>query len=322
MALPWDVPIMQAPVGPATTTRLVGAVCRAGGLGTLAASWTEPAVLRKQVRELRASVGPSFCVNLVLDFDQRARLDAVLDEGVELVSFSWGVDGGFIREAHDAGARVLVQVGDVAAAREAADAGADIVIAQGVEAGGHVEGTTPLLELLGALRPILDLPIVAAGGIADGASARAAVAAGADGVACGTAYLVAPEADVHPDYLERLLRSVASDTVLTTVFDIGWPDAPHRVIRNDTFVAWETAGTPGRGSRPGEDDVIASRSGNHVVRYSDAQPTRDTAGEIGSMALYAGMSVGLVHGRASAEDITRGIARGLSVGGRYRDDRS
>jgi nitronate monooxygenase len=263
---------MQAPVGPATTTRLVKAVSRVGALGTLAASWTEPAELRKQVQDVRVSVGRRFCVNLVLAFDQRARLDVVLDEGVRFVSFSWAIDTEFIQEAHDAGAVVLVQVGDIGAAREAAEAGADVIVAQGVEAGGHVQGTTPLVDLLDALRPILDLPIVAAGGIADGASARAAVAAGAAGVACGTAFLAAFEADVHPDYLARLLRAVGSDTVLTTAFDIGWPDAPHRVIRNDTLANWNAAGKPTRGSRPGEDEVIATRAGTAVVRYSDAQP--------------------------------------------------
>ncbi|MBA2296539.1 MAG: nitronate monooxygenase [Actinobacteria bacterium] len=313
MVLPWDVPVVQAPVGPATTTRLVKAVSSVGALGTLAASWTEPDVLRKQLQELRASAGPRFCVNLVLTFDQRPRLEVVLDEGVRFVWFSWGIEAALIRRAHDAGAVVLVQVSDVEAAREAADAGADVIVAQGVEAGGHVQGTTPLLELLGALRPTLELPIVAAGGIADGASAHAAIAAGSDGVACGTAFLAALEADVHPDYLERLFRSVASDTVLTKVFDIGWPDAPHRVIRNDTFVNWDLAGRPARGSRPSEDDVIATRSGIPVLRYSEAQPTADTAGEIGSMALYAGMSVDMVHHRASAEDITREIARGLPL---------
>ena len=302
---------MQAPIGPATTAELVKAVSGVGALGTLAASWTEPALLRAQLQELRASAESHFCVNLVLAFDQRERLGVVLAHGVPFVSFSWGIDAALIRQAHDAGALVLVQVGDATAAREAAEAGTDVIVAQGVEAGGHVQGATPLLELLGALRATVDLPIVAAGGIADGASARVAIDAGADGVACGTAFLAAHEADVHPDYLARLFRSAAADTVLTTAFDVGWPDAPHRVVRNGTFVSWETAGSPARGRRPGEGDVIATRSGTPIVRYSDAQPTMSTAGDIESMALYAGMSVGVVHQRASAEHITREIARGF-----------
>ena len=231
MVVPWGVPLMQAPVGPATTLELACAVSGVGALGTVAASWAEPASLRTQVRDIRAVVGSRFCVNLVLAFDQRERLKVVVEEAVGFVSFSWGIDAGLIEQAHAAGVVVLVQVGDIAGGLEAAAAGADLVIAQGIEAGGHVQGTMPLVELLDGLRPLLDLPIIAAGGIADSGSARAALDAGADGVACGTAFLAAREADVHPAYLDRLLHADAPDAVLTTAFDIGWPDAPHRVLR-------------------------------------------------------------------------------------------
>jgi NAD(P)H-dependent flavin oxidoreductase YrpB (nitropropane dioxygenase family) len=158
------------------------------------------------------------------------------------------------------------------------------------------------------MRTVLKLPIVAAGGIGDVASARAALEAGADAVACGTAFLVAHEADVHPTYTDRLLQAAATDTVLTTVFDVGWPDAPHRVLRNDTYTTWESAGRPLNGSRDGEGEVVGSRSASPVVRYSDAQPTRSTRGKIDAMALYAGTSVGLVHQRRSAREITEALA--------------
>jgi NAD(P)H-dependent flavin oxidoreductase YrpB (nitropropane dioxygenase family) len=312
VTLPWELPVMQAPIGPATTTELVTAVSRVGALGTLAASWTDPQALRQQLQLIHSAVGRQFCVNLVLDFDQEERLDVVLDEGAGFVSFSWGVDRELIERAQRAGVVVIVQIGDVPTAREAADAGADILIAQGVEAGGHVQGTTRLREFLDEIRPMLDLPIIAAGGIADGASARAAVNAGANGVACGTAFLASTEADVHPDYFERLLRATSADSVLTTVFDIGWPDAPHRVLRNETLATWESAGRPAAGSRPGEGDVIATRARRPVVRYSNAQPTTDTEGDIGSMALYAGTSVDSVRRRVSAVEIARGIARDIS----------
>jgi nitronate monooxygenase len=303
---------MQAPIGPATTAELVAAVSRVGALGTLAASWTDPEMLRQRVRRIHSSVGSQFCVNLVLHFDQKERLDVVLDEGVGFVSFSWGVDRDSIERARDAGVVVLVQVGDVPAAREAAEAGAHIVIAQGSEAGGHVQGIMPLCDLLSGIRPVLDLPIIAAGGIADAASARAAMDAGANGVACGTAFLAATEADVHPEYFERLARATVEDTVLTTVFDIGWPNAPHRVLRNTTVAEWESAGRPASGARPGEGDVIATRAGLPVVRYSDAQPTTATDGDIGSMALYAGTSVAWVRRRASAAEIARQITRDIA----------
>ena len=303
---------MQAPIGPATTPELVSAVSGTGALGALAASWTKPETLRRQLRAIQAAAGLDYCVNLVLAFDQEERLDVVLDEGARYVSFSWGIDGELIGRARERGAVVLVQVGDVASAVEAAERGAEVVIAQGVEAGGHVQGTTPVLELVREMRRVLELPIVAAGGIGDVASARAALEAGANAVACGTAFLVSHEADVHPTYLDRVLRAAATDTVLTTVFDVGWPDAPHRVLRNDTYTIWESAGRPKRGSRYGEGEVIGTRNTLPIVRYSDAQPTRSTAGEIGAMALYAGTSVGQVVQRASAREITEALALALT----------
>jgi nitronate monooxygenase len=312
MRVPWKVPVMQAPIGPATTPELVIAVTDTGALGTLAASWTEPEVLRRQLRAIRAAAGVDYCVNLVLAFDQEERLEVVLDEGARYVSFSWGIDGELIRRARERGATVLVQVGDVASAIEAAERGAQVVIAQGVEAGGHVQGRTPILELLHEIRSVLELPIVAAGGIAEVASARAAVEAGADAVACGTAFLVAYEADVHPIYLDHLLNAAATDTVLTTVFDVGWPNAPHRVIQNDTYATWVAAGGLPRGARSGEGEVVATRDGSPIVRYSDAQPTSSTAGEIDAMALYAGTSVGHLRQRASAREISEALAQALT----------
>jgi nitronate monooxygenase len=311
MPVPWTVPVMQAPIGPATTPDLVSAVSGTGALGTLAASWTEPDVLRRQLQRVRAAVGIDYCVNLVLAFDQTDRLDVILDEGARFVSFSWGIDGELIGRAHDRGAIVLVQVSDVAGAVEAAERGADVVIAQGVEAGGHVQGTTRLVELLREMRSAVELPIVAAGGISDSGAVRAAVFAGADAVACGTAFLAAREADVHPVYLARLFHAVAADTVLTTVFDVGWPDAPHRVIRNVTYATWESAGRLPRGERTGEGDVVATRNSTPIVRYSNAQPTQGTAGDIEAMALYAGMWVGHVRRSASADEIAKTIARAL-----------
>jgi nitronate monooxygenase len=303
---------MQAPIGPATTPELVCAVTGTGALGALAGSWTKPETLRRQLRAIRAAAGVDYCVNLVLAFDQEERLEVVLDEGARYVSFSWGIDRELIARARERGAVVLVQVGDVPSAVEAAECGAQVVIAQGIEAGGHVQGMTPLLELVRELRRVVELPIVAAGGIGDVASARAAREAGASAVACGTAFLAAHEADVHPTYLERLLHAAATDTVLTTVFDVGWPDAPHRVLQNHTSATWEAAGRPTRGARRREGEVVGARGATPIVRYSDAQPTRSTTGDIDAMALYAGTSVGHVHQRASAREITETLARALT----------
>jgi nitronate monooxygenase len=274
----------------------VAAVSQTGALGTLAASWTDPAVLRDQLHRVEALTAQRFCVNLVLAFEQQERLQVLLDAGAPVVSFSWGVDEALIGRTREAGRFVLVQIGDVASAVRAEAAGADAIIVQGVEAGGHVESTTPLLELLPRVRRAVAAPIVAAGGIADPAAARRAIDAGADAVACGTAFLAAREADVHEDYRRRLFAAVAGDTVLTSLFEVGWPDAPHRVLRNSTFERWVEAGRPAPGERPGEGDEVAVGNGRAIVRYADAQPTRDTIGDVEAMPMYAG---GVRHERQS-----------------------
>jgi nitronate monooxygenase len=174
-----------------------------------------------------------------------------------------------------------------------------------------VQSTTPLMHLIPDLRRAVQRPMVAAGGIADAEGARRAIAAGADAVACGTAFLAASEADVHPHYLDRLIRADVDDTILTQLFEGGWPDAPHRVLRNTTVARWETEGHPARGARPGEGEVVAYRDGTAVVRYDDSQPTRSTSGDIEAMAMYAGLSVADIRRREPAVTIVRRIADGL-----------
>jgi NAD(P)H-dependent flavin oxidoreductase YrpB (nitropropane dioxygenase family) len=308
----WELPLMQAPIGPAATPELVIAVGRAHALGTLAAAWTEPGELRRRVRHIRAALDGPFCVNLVLAFEQSERLAIALEEGAPAVSFSWGVDPSLIRIAHERGAAVLVQVGDVRSAEEAAAAHADALIAQGTEAGGHVQGTTPTVELVRALRRSTRLPLVAAGGIGDARAAAEALAAGADAAACGTAFLAAREADVHPAYLDRLVGARPGDTVVTTAFDGGWPAAPHRVIRNSTLTRWEAAGEPPHGGRPGGGEVVGTRDGVAIHRYDEAQPTRETSGEIEAMAMYAGTSVAAVTRGEPAADIVGRLTAGLA----------
>jgi NAD(P)H-dependent flavin oxidoreductase YrpB (nitropropane dioxygenase family) len=130
---------MQAPLGRGAGPRLAGEVSRAGGLGTLGASWTEPAVLREQIRSIARVTDRPFCVNLVLDFAQDERLEVVIEERVPWVSFSFGLRPELVTRARTGGARVLVQVASADGARAAAAAGADALIVQGVEAGGHVQ---------------------------------------------------------------------------------------------------------------------------------------------------------------------------------------
>jgi nitronate monooxygenase len=307
------VPVVQAPIGPAATPALAAAVSEAGGIGSLGASWTEPGMLRAQIREVRRRTERPFMVNLVLAFEQEERLELALAEGVELVSFSWGIDAGLVARAQAAGATVLAQAGSAAEARAAVDAGCDVVVAQGVEAGGHVQGDTGVLALVEELTRTLPVPVLAAGGIADGQGVAAAMAAGAAGAMLGTRFAATEEADVHAEWSARLVAASAADTVLTGLFDGGWPGAPHRVLRNSTYRRWDEAGRPPPGSRPGEGDVVAQSGGIDIERYAADEPRRDTTGELEAMCLYAGRGVGRITSVEPAADVVSRIASELAA---------
>jgi NAD(P)H-dependent flavin oxidoreductase YrpB (nitropropane dioxygenase family) len=202
---------------------------------------------------------------------------------------------------------VLSQVASVDEARRAVEAGADALIVQGVEAGGHVQSTTPLLVLLPAVRRAVDVPLVAAGGIADAASARAAIGAGADVVSLGTAFAASTESLAHHRYRERLVAATAADTELTDLYDIGWA-APHRVLRTRVLEAWEAAGRPPSGGRPGEGEIVARAATGPIVRYSMVPAVGGTTGDIDAMALYAGCGVGSIVAVEDARAIVERIA--------------
>jgi nitronate monooxygenase len=284
---------MQAPLGRGAGAPLAAAVSGAGGLGTLGASWTEPEALREQIAAIRRTTDAPFCVNLVLDFDQDERLEVALQERVPWVSFSWGVRPDLVARAHAAGALVMMQVASAAQAREAAEAGADALVVQGTEAGGHVQSLVGLLPLLVEVGQTVSLPLLAAGGIADPAAMSAALAAGAVAIVMGTRFVASVECEAHPDYKAALVAASGTDTVLTDLFDVGWP-APHRVLRNSTYERWEAAGRPARGARPGEGDEVARSPESPVPRYAVNLPRIDVEGDIEAMALYAGQGVGAI----------------------------
>jgi nitronate monooxygenase len=301
------VALMQAPLGRGAGAPLAIAVSAAGGLGTLGASWTDPDVLREQIRATARTTDAPFCVNLVLHFDQEERLEVALQERAPWISFSWGVRPDLVARAHAGGARVMVQVATADSAREAARAGADALIVQGVEAGGHVESVVGLIPLLVEVGNAVSVPLIAAGGIADPAAARAAFAAGAQAIAMGTRFVVSAECEAHPIYKAALVRAKGSDTVLTELFDIGWP-SPHRVLRNSTFDRWDAAGRPPSGSRPGEGDQVARGQGHPVPRYGVNLPRLDVEGDIEAMAMYAGQGVGAIGAEEAAGEIVERFA--------------
>src|SRR4051794_6622524 len=302
-----DAPIVLAPMGGAVTPRLAAAVSSAGGLGMLPLTWTSPDDIASIVEETRQQTERPFGVNLGLAWDQQERLAAALGAGVRVVSFFWGDAGGIISEALEADAIVLVTVGTAEEGRAAAAAGADVVVAQGWEAGGHVWGTVSTLALVPrVVDAVAPVPVVAAGGIADGRGFAAVLALGAVGAWVGTRFLAASEAGIHPDYRRRILAAGEADTFYGTLFDRGWPDAPHRTLRNSTVEAWEQAGRPPSGSRPGEADEPASRpDGSPINRYAASTPSATMNGDVEPLPHWAGQGVGLVTKEEPAAEIVR-----------------
>jgi nitronate monooxygenase len=299
------VPIVQAPMGGAVGPRLAAAVAEAGGLGMLGLSWTAPEAMREALRETTALTRRPFGVNLVMDTDQTERLGVALDAGVKIISLFWGDPAPYVRACHERGAIVVHTVGSSAEARRSVAAGADVIVAQGWEAGGHVWGEVATLALVPrVVDAVAPVPVIAAGGIADGRGLAAVLALGAEAAWVGTRFLAAEESDAHPRYRERLIAADETSTVHTELFDIGWPNAPHRALRNATVAAWEAAGRPAPGQRPGEGDVVARRSrGEPVLRYDADSPRFDMTGALDEMCLYAGQGVGLLAEVAPARAI-------------------
>ncbi len=214
-----ESPVVQAGMGAVARHELAAAVSAAGGLGTIAGA---RAPIAAQLTAARRLTDRPIAVNLLLPFVRPEDIEAAATADA-IVTF-WGTP-------RRLGAGVWIhQCGSVAEAKAAAAAGADAVIAQGVEAGGHVRGATPTLELLEQVRAAVRLPVLAAGGIVDREGVRAVLDAGAIAAVVGTRFLLSDESRAHPAYKERCLQ--AETTVLTELFGLGWAGAPHRVVPN------------------------------------------------------------------------------------------
>lgn len=304
-----DVPVVQAPVGSASTPELAAAVAHAGGLGMLSLTWTPSGQIQDRLdRLLLLASGRSVGVNVVLAFPIAEQLEAALTAGVRVVSTFWGDPAEVQPMIRAAGVMHLHTVGSAAEAVAAVDAGVDVVVAQGVEAGGHVWGSIPTMVLVPAVVDAVGgrVPVVAAGGIADGRGLAAVLALGAQAAWMGTRFLAAQEAATHEVYRERVVAAAETDAVHTLAFGDGWPGAPHRALLNSTLRGWLTAGGPGAPDRPGEGEVVArDGAGAEYVRYGDMMPLPGMSGDLEAMALYAGCSAGLVHEVLPAAEIVR-----------------
>ena len=307
-----DVPILSVGFGFPARPELVAAVSGAGGLGVLGGSGVPPVETARRIARTHELTGRPFGLNLIIAdledpntpaedlayLDDQA--DAGLAAGIALLVLFWGPARTFVQRAHERGTRVALQVGSVDEARAAVADGVDIVIAQGIEAGGHVRGTTSIWTLLPAVvEAVGSVPVLASGGIGDGAGIARALGLGAQGVSLGTRFVASEEAGVHDAFKRRVVAARAGDTVYGTLFDVWWPDAPHRVLRNRIVEEWEAAGRPAPGHRPGEGTTIGTMhrpwGDTAWPRYATGMVTADFDGDPELAPMWAGESAALVH---------------------------
>lgn len=298
------VPIQQAGMGQLANPRLAGAVAKAGGLGMVTLGGYPPQILATILDSVPQSSSGAIGANFLVPFIDRqliAEQLAVITPRVRVVDFFWGEpDPGLVARVHAGGALASWQVGSREEAIAAAAAGCDFIIAQGIEAGGHVRGQIGVLALLDEVLAAVDIPVLAAGGIGTGRALAAVLAAGAAGARIGTRFVAAVEAEAHPDYVKALIAARPHDTIYTEAFSVGWPDAPHRVLRS-AIAAAETF----QGDTVGEFVDRYTGEREPIGRFQVLGAHSGVSGAVAAMPLWAGESVGGVQHVQPAAEIVR-----------------
>lgn len=287
-------PVVLAGLGGVGRAELAAAVSNAGGLGMLGMIRMSPDFIREQIRKTRALTNRPFGVNLVppcapAPGGPEGQFEVCLEERVPVLSLFWCDAAPFVKRCRAAGIVVILQVGSAEEARNAATADVDVIVAQGVEAGGHVRGQVGLLPLLPTVvEAVAPTPVLAAGGIVSGRGLAAALSLGAAGVVVGTRFVASAESEAHPDYKKRLLEACEEDTVISEASRVEWPPhAPYRLIRNALT----------DGASPPSAPIARVRRGEQTVElplFTSAPPTIHTDGQTELMANYAGQGVGLI----------------------------
>ena len=296
-------------MGAVSPPELVGAVSNAGGLGMLGtARWGGRTLpnLNRLIDQIEAITDRPFGINFIIAPEHMEDTDpgcfALAARRARVVEFFWGwPDPALIETVHEHGALVSWQVGSWEEAVAAATAGSDLIVAQGIEAGGHVRGTIGVLALLDEVLTAVDVPVLAAGGIGTGRALAAVLAAGAEGARMGTRFVAAKESDAHPLYVDALVAARAMDTVYTDAFSVGW-DAPHRVLRSCVAAAEAFPGDVVR--------EVPTLDGTRepLRRLAPDAINRGTIGTIAAMPLWAGESVGGINRVQPAAEIVHELA--------------
>ncbi len=286
-------PILLAPMGSAAGGKLAAAVTHAGGFGLVGSGYADEKAIRKELGEAgNASVGIGFIL-WALDKNPKA-LDVALDAKPSAVMLSFGDPTPYTRKVKAVGSKIICQVQTLEQARQAADAGADIIIAQGRDAGGHSGMTRGTIGLVPAVVDAVgpSIPVVAAGGIADGRGLAAALALGASGVSMGTRFTATRESLWDQAMKEKAVASGGDDTAQTRVFDIvrgaAWPAIyPGRALRNQFFAEWH-----------GKEEALAGQQKQVETGY-----LASAADDFSQRVVWTGEGVDLVRDIPSARDV-------------------
>jgi len=231
-----EYPIVLAGMGGVSMAPLVAAVSNAGGLGVIGAATLDPDGLRREIHRTRELTDKPFAVDLLAPIPDhiRAHMRVVFEEKIEIFVAGLAVPDDFITEMHEHGMKVVVMCGKVRHAIKSEQAGADVVAAQGTEAGGHT-GEIGTLALVPQVVDAVKIPVLAAGGIADGRGVAAALALGAQGAVIGTRFIASDESTAAPAYRKALVVGAEDSTVRTRCYT----GKPARAIRNSYTSEWE-----------------------------------------------------------------------------------
>jgi NAD(P)H-dependent flavin oxidoreductase YrpB (nitropropane dioxygenase family) len=295
-------PIVMGGMGTGTSPELVAAVSSAGGLGILGASRQSAEELARDVAAIRAATDRPFGLNLLLFRERPGQYDGLLAARPRVISTAWSTLeqdlGTYVARAHAIGALAMHMVSTVAEAKAAARAGVDIIVAQGTEGGGHVGvmGTLPLVPMI--VSAVAPIPVLAAGGVADGRGLAAALALGAEGVLLGTRFLATDEAPIAKGFKQAILESDGHDTVVTDIPDVAngqvWPGAYVRVRRNRFIEQWV-----------GREGELRRRRREVSAQLQEAAQ----AGDPDRGAIMLGQTAGLIDRVEPAADLVRQISR-------------
>ena len=291
-------PVISAPMAGVATAELAAAVSKAGGLGLIGAGAGSPDWLRDQIRAVRERTNRPFGVGFISSFPGLEELVQVaLDERVAVVCHSFADPSPYVAAAHDAGVKVLAQVQKVTHAKKVALAGVDAIAAQGTEAGGHTghSGTLPLVPAV--IDVAGDIPVIAAGGIADGRGLAAVLMLGAEGAFIGSRFVASLDSAREDWEKQIVVKAGVDETVLTKAYDLAMgsafpADIGDRVIRNDYTSEWH-----------GRDAEVVAKSEALKAQVTAAIQAKDA----GTAPIRAGSAVGLISSVEPAGELLRKI---------------